>query len=133
MNKINALVLFLIVITCTCSSVSCTSSNNDDQNIAMVVNNDQTPTIKMTIQADFDPIEFGRLILKRPAANCYGIDEDCSWSLLPCCEGLYCSSGTCVRDTDCYPQGTSCNLIGKPCCWPLMCSKWGGGGTCSPR
>ncbi|MFS7901078.1 hypothetical protein Hanom_Chr00s167198g01827301 [Helianthus anomalus] len=122
MNKI---VLFLIVITCS-SLVSSTSCNNDDQKINMVTNTDQT-------LANINPVQFGRLILKPPAANCVGYWEECHWYSSWCCEGLGCgSTNHCENLDNCLPEGSSCALLSQPCCWPYHCSQANTGGTCIP-
>ncbi|KAJ0519806.1 hypothetical protein HanIR_Chr10g0452381 [Helianthus annuus] len=110
----NYIVLFLTLIICT-SSVSCASSINDDQMIAMVVQNDQTPAT----------VQFGRSILKGyNARKCGGLWEKCAWYSTWCCEGLGCNiSNECEPVPGCLPEGsTGCNALIKPCCYPYYCS-----------
>ncbi|MFS7974947.1 hypothetical protein Hanom_Chr10g00874761 [Helianthus anomalus] len=115
----NYIVLFLTLIICT-SSVSCASSINDDQKIAMVVKNDQTPA---TVQFGL----FGRSILKGHTANCGGPWESCAWYSTWCCEGLGCGvTNKCETVPGCLPKGASgCASLTFPCCYPYTCGNPG--------
>ncbi|KAJ0519812.1 hypothetical protein HanIR_Chr10g0452451 [Helianthus annuus] len=109
----NIVLLFLTLIICT-SSVSCASSINDDQKIAMVVKSDQTPAT----------VQFSRSILKGHTANCGGPWESCSWSSTWCCEGLGCGvANQCEAVPGCLSKGTvGCTPLITPCCYPMTCS-----------
>ncbi|MFS7974964.1 hypothetical protein Hanom_Chr10g00874971 [Helianthus anomalus] len=115
----NIALLFLTFIVCT-SSVSCASSINDDQKIAMVVKNDQTLA---TVQFGL----FGRSILKGHTANCGGPWESCAWYSTWCCEGLGCGvTNQCETVPGCLPKGGgSCDKLINPCCYPLTCTAFG--------
>ncbi|KAK1426103.1 hypothetical protein QVD17_14771 [Tagetes erecta] len=138
MNIMNS-ILFLVVITST-SLISCSSSNNEQADIFMVVD-DQISTTRAGMTKVVDsPVQIGQvkirdgklLTLARFMKNiqqesvinnpCVYEGQPCGY-FDPCCGNLICTDiiqGKCVPPKPCITEHQPCGVL-DPCCAGLKC------------